>query len=137
MFIGQHLFLGPLRAFPLLPPDLLDPLPFFARFSEDQGFDLVGQDPPRQKPVDGLRPLFLAFDRDAGRDMLQINTRLDFVDVLPALPLRPDEFFNEIAIADAQLLHLLLEGIFFFGADAEESHDMDSYNIFDLIGQFL
>ena len=56
--------------------------------------------------------------------MLQIDARGCLIDILPALSLRADEFFQNVFFKNAQLLHPLLQGILLFRPDRCFSHDL-------------
>ena len=125
--ISEHLLFGPFRALPFLTPDLGDPLLLRALLPQDRRLDLVDQDAARQEPVEGLQPLLLALDLEPGGQMLEVDAGRDLVDVLAAVASRADEFFDDVRLADAELLHPLREGLLFVGPDAEYGHGFYLY----------
>src|SRR3989338_6286057 len=64
-------------------------------------------------PIQRLRPLFLAFDHQAGWQMLQHHTAGNLVDILSARPARTHEGFFQIIFADAKPFHGLPQIVFF------------------------
>jgi len=134
----EHFQFGPLGPFPFLSPDFLDPLLLLALFSEDYGFDLVGQDAAGQEPVDGLGPFPLALDLNASGQVFQIDAGRNFIDVLPALSLGADKFLDEVAFPNVEALHLAAQGLFFFGAQSKAQHGVKvidfTNNVKDLAG---
>ena len=106
-FIRQHFLFGPLGPFSLLAADFGDPLFHGALLALDSRLDLIGQDPPGQEAVERLASFLLALDFDPGRNMFQVDARFDFIDVLSAFALRPDELLDQVVLAHSQLLQAL------------------------------
>src|SRR6185503_12958160 len=102
VLVAQHLVLRPPRAPPLLAADAFGFLLALAGRAQAQLLDLVGEHAPRDQPVGALRPLALAFHRDAGRPVDQHDAGRDLVHVLPTLAARMDERLVQILLTHAQ-----------------------------------
>jgi hypothetical protein len=122
LFVGEHFILGPLGTLALLASDLRDPLFGRAPFSLDDPLEFIGQDATGQETVERLRTLLLAFDLEAGGDVLEIDARRDLVDVLAAVAARADELLLDVLLEQPELLHPLAESLFLVGGDVEDGH---------------
>ncbi len=74
----------------------------------------MSEDATGEKAIQGLGALLPAFNLDAGREVFQVDTCRNLVDVLPAMTSGPDESFNDVALFDAQPLKLFIQGPLFF-----------------------
>ena len=85
-------------------------------------FDLIQQEPARQKTVEPLRAFFLTLDPNPAGPMMQHYAARNFIDVLPARARGADELLVDVLFANAQGLHAREQLLFFVGGNREKCH---------------
>src|SRR5262245_19936611 len=102
MLVCKHPLLRQARAAALLAPDAGDLLLAGAGLAPQSRVQRVGEAPPGEEAVHGLRPGLLTLDDQAARQMPQHDAGGDLVDVLPPLASRAHEALLEVALADPE-----------------------------------
>src|SRR5581483_800861 len=118
----EHLFFRAARAPAFLPPDARDLLLGRRRGSFDARLDLVQQEPAREKAVERLRALLLAFDPNARRPVMEDDARRSLINFLATGARGAYELLLDVLLADAERLHALNQRFFFAGRDDIEGH---------------
>ncbi|HYV35863.1 MAG TPA: hypothetical protein VE988_09185 [Gemmataceae bacterium] len=99
--VGEQALFRAARPFPFLAADFFNPSAFGIQASFLKGFDFVQQKAAGQETVEALLSRGLAFDLQAGRTVEQHHARGRLVDVLAAVPARPDKRFFDVGFAHA------------------------------------
>jgi len=86
-------------------------------FAEGDFFELVAEFAAGEEAVEGAGAFGVAFDFEAGGEVLEIDAGAGLVDLLSSVSGAADEFFGEVFLADAEFLHAFLQGVSFFAAD--------------------
>lgn len=110
---GEHLVFGAPGTFPFLAFDFGDAFRLFALFPEDLRLEPPNQDPSGPIPVQGLRALLLAFDREARGKVLEDDAGGNFIDVLAAGSSRAHKGFFQIGFVDPEPFHGALKAFIF------------------------
>ncbi len=115
LLVVEHARFGAPRTFSFLAPDFLDSLHFRSDGAGEFRLNFVEQNSPRQKAIERLGALLLAFNPDAGRAVHEQHAGGNLVDVLPAGARGANELLVDIALPHAESLHALGE-LFLFVA---------------------
>jgi hypothetical protein len=105
--IVEHAHFGALRALALLPANLFDALGCGACGTALLGVDLIEQEPARQKAIERLGALLLAFDPDPCGSVVQHDAGRHFIYVLAAGARRADKLLVDIGFPHAERDHAL------------------------------
>ena len=84
MFLFQHFFFGAAGTAAFLTADLFPFLLLGGLLPQDLSFHFFSQKAARQKPIDRLRAVLLAFHHKTGGPVEKLNAGRCFIDVLAA-----------------------------------------------------
>jgi len=119
LLFREHLVFCPFRAFSLLPPDLGYPFCLSALFTLNSTLYLFIEQNPGIITVHPLRTGLLTFDLGAGRQVSELDTSLDLVDMLAALSSGTDKGLLDLLFKYPEVFEFFFEGLLFFRAYRE------------------
>ena len=123
LLFSEHLLFCPFWAFSLLAANLFYFLSFFAFPPSYHLIYFLNKEHPCAIAVQRLWTLLLAFHLDPGRDMFQINTGRDLVNMLSPFSSWTDKRFFDLFFPDIQGVHLFSKFFLFWEADRKSSHN--------------